>query len=115
MFALHAAGALAAVFVLVSPRRLRWARPLPVCAEPLCSPLVSPAARPAATPVARSDGLASLTYARTASVAAWRSAASSARSRCRVTTIVRAGTGLVLSVRWHPADSGRGEGEERQP
>ena len=49
----------------------------------LCSPLASPAVRPAATPVARSDDPASPTCARTASAAAWRSAASNARSRCR--------------------------------
>ena len=64
------------------------------------SPLASPAARPAATPVARSAGPASPTCGRTASAAAWRSAASGARSRCRATTTVHAGRGSGLSVRW---------------
>ena len=65
-------------------------------------------ARPAATPVARSDGPASPTCARTASAAAWRSAASSVRSRCHATTTVRAARGSVLSVRWDRAASRSG-------
>ena len=98
-------------FVLLSPRRWQWTRPLPVCASWLCFPLASPATRPAATPVARSDGPASPTCARTASAAAWRSAALNARSRCHATTTVRAGKGSVLSVPWDPTGSGRGERE----
>src|SRR5665213_1841226 len=66
------------------PRRQR------VSVKHWCFPLASPAIRPAATPVARSDDPASPTCARTASVAAWRSAALNVRSPCRAKQVARA-------------------------
>src|SRR5882762_5994447 len=96
---LRAAGAPARAAALVSPRRLQRAQPLPVCAKQRCSPLASPATRPAAIPVARSDDLASPTCDRTASAAAWRSAASSARSRGRAIVAVRLSTAVVHAAR----------------
>jgi hypothetical protein len=115
-FALHAAGALAAASHAVSPPLAR--RDPCRCAATMCSPLVSPAALPAAVPVARSDDPAFPMSARTACAAAWRSAASSARSRCHATTTVHAASGQLISAFSALGSSDSRSGrvcEERQP
>src|SRR5208282_6183508 len=64
----------------------------------LRSPLVSIADLPAATPVVRSAAPASPTSVQTASAAAWRSAASDARSRFRARAVAHVAPGPVLST-----------------
>src|SRR5450759_2655358 len=62
------------------------------------SPLVSIADLPAAVPVARSAAPASPTSVQTASAAAWRSAASDARSRFRATAVAHVAPAPRLSM-----------------
>src|ERR1035437_6928548 len=62
------------------------------------SPLVSIAGLPAAVPVARSAAPASPTSVQTASAAAWRAAASDARSRFRATAVAHVAPAPRLST-----------------
>src|SRR5438045_3067881 len=70
------------------------------------SPRASLRVLPAATPVVRSAAAASLTYARTACAAAWRSAASDVRShsRGRVVADVASGSALAMHLQEERSD-----------